>query len=112
MRMWMVDTKKMCRKHLLGEHVELHMLVGHLKRKRSITGFLENNCMEPSSIFSRHQEIAEEINSRGYTHKSALEGTEDLLDYLTEEERNTRVDSTSSFAELIKRCPECRKRSE
>lgn len=28
MRMWMVDPKIMCRKHLLGEHLELHMLAG------------------------------------------------------------------------------------
>jgi hypothetical protein len=30
MRMWMVPPKVMCRKHLLGEHVEIHMLAGSL----------------------------------------------------------------------------------
>ena len=40
MRMWMVDPKKMCRKHLLGEHVEIHMMVGTLLKGRSIDGFL------------------------------------------------------------------------
>ena len=30
MRMWMVNPGFMCNKHLLGEHVECHMLVGHL----------------------------------------------------------------------------------
>ena len=28
MRMWNVDVTKMCNKHLLGEHVEMHMFVG------------------------------------------------------------------------------------
>jgi hypothetical protein len=36
--MWMVDPRLVCSKHLLGEHVELHMFVGCLlKRKRSHT---------------------------------------------------------------------------
>ena len=32
MRMWMVDPQIMCRQHLLGEHTEMHMFVGTLKR--------------------------------------------------------------------------------
>jgi len=28
MRMWMLNPKALCRKHLMGEHVEIHMLVG------------------------------------------------------------------------------------
>jgi hypothetical protein len=37
------------------------MLVGHLKCKKGISGFIRNNCMEPRSIFSRHQELVEEM---------------------------------------------------
>ena len=40
MRMWMLPTAGMCRKHLLGEHVELHMLLGSLRRGKNIEGFL------------------------------------------------------------------------
>lgn len=40
MRMWMLPPETMCRKHLLGEHVELHMLLGTMKRGRRIDGFL------------------------------------------------------------------------
>lgn len=36
MRMWMLPTAGMCRKHLLGEHVELHMLLGSLRRGKNI----------------------------------------------------------------------------
>jgi gluconate kinase len=109
MRMWMVDVKRMCRKHLLGEHVELHMLVGHLKRKKGISGFIKNNCMEPRSIFSRHQEIVEEMSSRGYLHRSLLANQEEILDYLSWEEKDAQVDIASSLAELVRRCQECRK---
>ena len=40
MRMWLVPPSHMCRKHLLGEHVELHMLLGTLKKGKSITCLL------------------------------------------------------------------------
>jgi Pyrimidine dimer DNA glycosylase len=39
MRMWLVDPRLMCSQHLLGEHVELHMLVGSLNRKKTSMAF-------------------------------------------------------------------------
>ena len=38
MRMWMVPVQYMCRKHLLGEHVEHHMLVGSIHKGLSMRG--------------------------------------------------------------------------
>jgi len=32
--MWMTPPAGMCRKHLLGEHVELHMLLGQLAARQ------------------------------------------------------------------------------
>ncbi len=66
MRMWMVDPKKMCRKHLLGEHVEIHMMVGTLLKGRSIDGFLERGLLEPQSARIRHDALAAEMQARGY----------------------------------------------
>ena len=37
MRMWGVDPKQMCRQHLLGEHVELHMQAGAVLEKMGFT---------------------------------------------------------------------------
>ena len=45
MRMWMVDPKIMCRKHLLGEHVEHHMFVGTINKRISIVGYLRDNLL-------------------------------------------------------------------
>ena len=39
MRMWMLPPAGMCRKHLLGEHVELHMLLGSLRRGKIFRAF-------------------------------------------------------------------------
>lgn len=105
MRMWMVDPKIMCRKHLMGEHVELHMLVGTLERKKSIRGFVVNGLLEPLSIKRRHQDLVEEILARGYNHKSPL--VVPSFEYLTAEEMNARVDREKSLADLLARCGEC-----
>ena len=109
MRMWMIDPKILCRKHLLGEHVELHMIVGSLRKKKSIKGFIKSNCIEPQSIALRHAQLVEEILSRGYNHKSSLEVEENLLDYLTTEDREVKVNVGSSLEDLTNRCADCRR---
>jgi len=109
MRMWMVDETKMCRKHLLGEHVETHMLLGTLKRKKSISGYIKNKLIQPLSIKERHDKLSKELNRRGYNHRSELDFSNDIIKYLKEEELNFKVNSENSLNELITRCPECRK---
>jgi hypothetical protein len=70
--MWMVNPALMCNKHLLGEHVECHMLVGHLKRKRPITNYIRLNLLEPTNLRERHDKLALEMKNRGFMHKSPL----------------------------------------
>ena len=41
MRMWLVDPKKLCREHLLGEHLEMHMFAYSINNDKNIEGFLE-----------------------------------------------------------------------
>ena len=36
MRMWMIDPTMLCTKHLLGEHVELHMFVGTINKNKKL----------------------------------------------------------------------------
>lgn len=110
MRMWMVNEKVLCRKHLLGEHVELHMLVGHLARGRHIHGYAVNNCIELQALQNRHDLLAQEIAKRKYKHNSPLQVEERHFTHLTEFERLSKVDRGASLADLINRCPECRER--
>ena len=72
MRMWMVNPRKMCRKHLLGEHVELHMLVGTLQRRKRVDGFVANGLIEPLAIRERHGALVKEMERRGYRRQSPL----------------------------------------
>ena len=72
MRLWLVDPKLLCRKHLLGEHVECHMFVGALNKGKSVKGFLRNGLFHGPALKNRHEELAAEIERRGYNHKSPL----------------------------------------
>ena len=96
----MVDPTKMCRKHLLGEHVELHMLVGTLKRGKSIDGFLENRLVEPQNIIKRHKQLVKEMKRRGYNHQSPISGFRTGI--------IGKVSKNKSLRELHKRCELCR----
>ena len=72
MRQWMVDPSIMCQKHLCGEHLEHHMLLGTLRKGIKVDGYLKNNLFEPRSLFERHKAISEEMIRRGYKHQSPL----------------------------------------
>ena len=100
MRMWMVDPRRMCSQHLLGEHVELHMLVGTLRRRKSVAGFVANGLIEVHSVRKRHAELVREMRRRGFRHQSPLPSFT--------ARRLGRVVRRKSLADLLARCRECR----
>ena len=100
MRMWMVDPRRMCSQHLLGEHVELHMLVGSLRKGRSLAGFVANGLIEVHSVRARHAQLVREMRRRGYQHRSPLPRFT--------ARRLGRVVRTRSLADLLQRCAACR----
>lgn len=104
MRMWMVDPRLMCRKHLLGEHVELHMIAGTIRRGRSLVGYADRGLIQAGMLQARHAELVDEMTRRGYRHRSPL--PDDV------EVREGEVDSDSSREDLMRRCVDCRQISE
>ena len=111
MRMWLCDPKILCQKHLCGEHVEMHMFLGTLKKRKKIDGFLNNNLFEPRALFKRHDDLKEEMINRGYNHQSDMCLTECMcvLD-LPPEKQYWEVDRDAALKDLLSRCPECRQR--
>ena len=103
MRMWMVNPRLMCRKHLLGEHVELHMFVAGIRRGLNLRGYLDKQLLEPHNIRRRHLELVGELRRRGYHHRSPLPD----FDF----RRAGRIDRRGNLAELARRCEECRRSS-
>ena len=98
MRMWGVNPKMLCRQHLLGEHVEMHMFAGTIRKGRSIDGYI----VDPSRIKIRHDELVIEMVSRGMKHKSPLEMDCSGL-------QHRPIVEMDSIAELNRRCPNCAK---
>jgi len=107
----MVNPRLMCRKHLLGEHFEIHMFLGTMRKGIDVTGYVKNNLLDVSSLFSRHEEISNEMIRRGYNHNTpiSLEEVSFILNcepykYL----KFDYIDKEESISELIKRCKDCR----
>ena len=76
MRIWDISPKKLCRNHLLGEHRELHAMwtviteekKGYSKHPETLRWVGKLNAM-----YSRHEDLVEEMINRGYKHKSPLD---------------------------------------
>ncbi len=102
--MWMTPPETMCNKHLIGEHLELHMFVGTINKGTSIKGFLSNNLLEPISIVERHRAIVVEMQHRGFHHESPLAM---LQVELPPPQWMVKINAAEAQAVLHSRCPEC-----
>lgn len=109
MRMWMVDVTKMCRQHLLGEHREIHTMIGTLKRKISIDGYLDG-LYDISKLVQRHTEVVEEMMKRGYRHLTPLGTDIEIINkWLVKNNGITGwVDVKENELELCSRCKRCK----
>ena len=99
----------MCRKHLLGEHVELHMLLGSLRRGKNIDGFLAGKLVDPRRMFRRHEELVLEMERRGYRHASPLDEAECETLARRYGRTGTGIDAGANAAELARESPGVRK---
>jgi hypothetical protein len=105
--MWMVDPKGLCNKHLLGEHGEIHKHRHNFVKGHSVKGRLNPVVqIEPSSMQTRHDELAKEMLRRGMNHKSPYEQP-DLSNY-DDDVINARVDLSVSLKDLHQRCESCK----
>lgn len=107
MRMWKVPTKYLCRKHLLGEHVEHHMFIGTHAKKVRLNGYIDKGLLDTTYLSQRHAELVEEMTSRGYNHRSPID--EDVCESIKIQYHNypSALDIDANVQELIRRCPDC-----
>lgn len=104
MRMWMLDPKIMCREHLLGEHVEIHMFIGTINQGKSINGYVKKGLVEVHNLYNRHQELVKEMNRRKYNHKSEVG-----MKWKNVQKVGT-INKEKNKNELISRCSKCKER--
>lgn len=98
--MWMTDPKLLCRNHLLGEHKEVHMVAGCLRRKKTLGRYLTDKLVDPTLVSARHEVLVVELTRRGYNHKSPLGDA-------PYEGDSTHIDPEVNLRELARRCPAC-----
>ena len=101
MRIWDISPDKLCRNHLLGEHRELHAIwkiitenkLGYVNHPETLRwrGKLK-------ALYIRHNNLVNEMNKRGYNHKSPLD--KDFA--IGDEIQNIFVDSIDDQIKILK----------
>jgi len=102
--MWMVNPRIMCRQHLLGEHVEIHMFIGTINRNKSVKGYLQKGLLEVHNLYSRHADLVGEMKRRGYNHCSKVNEKWKFVEELG------AIDREKNVNELVNRCSKCKSR--
>lgn len=77
MRVWDVPPRELCRKHLLGEHRELHGLWNILTKHKAKGGYSRHPetlrwVGKSAALYKRHERLVAEMKRRGYAHHSPL----------------------------------------
>ena len=101
-RMWKLNPKLLCDKHLLGEHKELHQAVGSILKGKSLKGHIEKGQIEVHNIRKRHNELVKEMKERGFKHESPLPKFKSY--------KAGKINLQFNEGDLIKRCPACKTR--
>jgi len=78
MRIWDLHPKHLCRKHLLGEHRELHGLWNILTKHKGKGGYARHPetlrwVGKQKALFVRHEALVKQLLRRGYEHRSPLD---------------------------------------
>lgn len=78
MRVWDIHPKHLCRKHLLGEHRELHGLWNILTKHEGRGGYSRHPETlrwqgKLKTLYNRHKELVKEMQRRNYRHESPLD---------------------------------------
>ena len=76
MRIWDVHPSVLCRKHLLGEHRELHGLWNIITQGKKGYSFHPETIRwvgKQKALYLRHEMLVKEMQKRGYNHASYLD---------------------------------------
>jgi hypothetical protein len=77
MRVWDIPVWRLCRKHLLAQHVEIHAIYNIITR--GLKGYANHPEVmrwrgHESALRSRHEATKNEMLRRGYKHNSPING--------------------------------------
>ncbi|HAM39257.1 MAG TPA: pyrimidine dimer DNA glycosylase [Elusimicrobia bacterium] len=77
MRIWDIESKHLCRKHLLAEHRELHGIWNILTKHKCRCGYSRHPetlrwVGKQKALYKRHCDLIKEFRFRGYKHHTPL----------------------------------------
>ena len=77
MRIWDINPKYLCNKHLVAEHSELHAVWNILTKSKSKSGYANHPETKRwqgklRALFNRHEVLVKELINHSYTHRSPL----------------------------------------
>jgi hypothetical protein len=78
MRVWDINPKYLCRKHLLAEHRELHGLWNILTKHKGKGGYSRHPetlrwVGKTFALYERHEALIREFKKREYNHHTPLD---------------------------------------
>ncbi len=78
MRIWDIDPRYLCHKHLVAEHRELHGLWNILTKHESKGGYSRHPetlrwVGKTKALYLRHEKLVAEFERRGYRHQTPLD---------------------------------------
>jgi len=99
MRVWDLETKMLCDRHLLGEHREIHAIWTILTENRKGYSHHPETLRWKGkllALYNRHEAVASEMTKRGFNHKSNLKkdlatGSDIQLDYVDQPARQLLI---------------------
>jgi hypothetical protein len=109
-RMWSLPPTYLCDDHLLGEHSEMHQEAGTLENHDHglavVRGHAKLAQFQLSRCVDRHDELAAELDNRGFDHDSPLDYDLDSYDDVG------YIDRHANLVDLYQRCDDCADRIE
>jgi len=96
-RIWCLPVSELDRQHLLGEHAELHCIIGAMLGKYKAyqnhpqTTRLRNKI---DQLYSRHDEQFQEMVKRGYKHNSPFPNGNQAYTYSEDEYKEDHKELT------------------
>lgn len=110
-RMWGVPPAVLCRRHLMGEHHEMHVFMGRIRKRMPVSQYTSNGYLYLPALLRRHEDLVSEIYARGFKHESPPQICQLDLDLYIEDLPPGHglgyVDLSFSVETLRGRCQEC-----
>lgn len=100
--MWGIHPDYMCKKHIIGEHGEIHKHRHNFVKGHSILGRMYPVVqIDPKNMERRHDQLARYLNHKSpYKQPDLSHYSEDLLSF--------EIDIEQSRKDLMDRCPKCK----